>query len=517
TAASVVDDRTGRPWEVLVHDADGRPTFEALEQRQNDYMGRSWEEAYATARRKAELYPDQIRSWDYLEFFEREVLGEAAADSAANVRRPMTQALLAAYREAPTVPADELATIVFRAWAQNDTAAWDYWWERTRREAPHHPQTAQQAALRARMKYPRNSAHDLLLVDFEEIWERHGPVVGDPGNALFQMALYAANEAKDVSAYRRWAHRSMAGDPSIVSHYASTFLRYPELRDEGLAILRRQLRGSQFASYYPRPLGSTREAYRRVFDRDRRRLLGTIGRALLDAGNQRGGLDTLALAVSDGWDLALFQDVAAARMTAGDTVGALAIEAKVTADPRTSEVRRDSLAQLGTRVLGARAWADSVANAGLFMSRTMMASAVLRHFSGDPELTDSTGRVIRLRDLIAGRPALVVYWSRFCGPALEALPRIDSVATVLRGQGVPAFLIMDEPPSAALTAFLKEHQVSTPVYHETRREASKAFRNFGTPAYYVLDPAGRIRFTRASTEDELLVQVAAVRDEQPGP
>lgn len=517
TAASIVDDRTGRPWEVLVHDADRRPTFEALVQRQNDYMGRSWEEAYATARRKAELYPNQIRSWDYLEFFERQVLGEAAADSAANARRPMMHALLAAYREVPSVPADELATIVFRAWAQKDTAEWDYWWERARREAPHHPQTAQQATLRARMKYPRNSAHGRLLVDFEEIWERHGPVVNDPGNAVFQMALYAAKEAKDVSAYRRWAHRSMAGDPSIVSYYASIFLQYPELRDEGLAILRRQLRGSQFASYYPRPLGSTREAYRRVFDRDRRRLLGTIGRALLDAGNQRGGLDTLALAVSDGWDLALLQDVAAARMTAGDTVGALAIEAKVTADPRTSAVRRDSVARLGAHVLGARAWADSVANAGLFMSKAIMASSVVRLVTGDPRLTDGAGQPIGLSDLIAGRPALVVYWSRFCGPALEALPRIDSVATVLRSQGTVVFLVVDEPPSAELTAFLREHKVSAPVYHDTRHEVASAFRNFGTPAYYVLDRAGRIRFTRASTEDELLVQVAAVRDERPRP
>lgn len=507
--ASVVDDRTDRPWEVMLHSADGRPTFDALEQRENAYAGVSWEEAYATARRKAELYPGQIRSWIALEFFEGEVLDKAAADSAAAARLPRMEALVAAYRVAPSVPTDELAQLTFRAYAQDDTAAWDYWWERLRRDAPNHSQTVQQATIRALGKYPRMADRwdERLLVDLEEIWDQHGPVTG-AGHVIFQVALGVTRQANDVPAYRRWVYRVMAGNPSLVRHYASTFLKYPELREEGLAILREQL---GVIHRDVRGLGVTREAYARGNAAKQRRVLAAIGRGLLESGNQRGGLDTLALAVNDGWDHALFLDVAAARLSAGDTVGAMVIEAKIAADPRTTAARRDSMAMIGERVLGASAWRDSVADAGLFMAKATMASAVVRHVTGEPQLTDSAGRVVKLRDLIAGRPALVVFWSRFCGPALDALPRIDSVATVLRGQGVPAFLIVDEPPSAALTAFLKEHKVSTPVYHEIRREASKAFRNFGTPAYHVLDPAGRVRFTWAPTENDLLVQVAAVR------
>lgn len=512
TAATVVDDRTGRPWELMVHGADGRPTFETLEQRQNHYMGRSWEEAYASARRKAELYPNQIRSWTELEFFEGQVLGKAAADSAASARLARVNELVAAYRVAQSVPSDELGELAFRAYAQKDTTAWDYWWERLRREAPNHSQTVQQATIRAFGKYPRNPDKwdERLLGDFEEIWRQHGPV-SESGHVIFQAALSAAAQAKDFQAYRRWQHRRMVADPSVVHYAASGFLRFPELREEGLAILRRELMTARSDN---RPAGRTRQAHARAIAAERRQLYAAIGRGLLESGNKRGALDTLALAVSDGWDLALLQQVAAARMATGDTVSALFLHAKIAADPRTSAVRRDSMAALGRRILGASVWADSVVGAGLFMGKTLLTASRLRFVTGEPEVLDNAGQTMKLRDLTANKPALVVFWSRFCGPALEALPRIDSVATVLRSQGVPAFLVVDEPPSAELTAFLKKHKVASPVYHDKRREAANAFRNFGTPAYYVLDPAGRIRFTWASTEDELLVQIAAVRGER---
>lgn len=510
TAASVVDDRTDRPWEVMIYGADGNPTFEALEQRENAYLGVSWEEAYATARRKAELYPGQFRSWSALEFFERQVLGKAGADSAANARITRVDALVATYRASPSVPPDELGAIAFRAYAQKDTAALDYWVERLLREAPNHPQTIQQAVIRALGKYPRSATRwdERLLGDVEEIWQRHGPVARS-GNVIFQVALGVARQENDVPTYRRWVHRLMAADPSTVRYYASAFLRYPELREEGLTILREHL-GRVHLDV--RGLGTTRAGHERAVAAEKRRLLATLGRGLLDSGNERGGLDTLALAVSGGWDLALFRDVAAARVKAGDTLGAIELEARIAADPRTTVARRDSAATVATRILGASAWRDAVADAAVSMAKTLMASAVVRAFIGEPQLTSGGGQTVRLRELVAGKPALVVFWSRFCGPALEALPRIDSVATVLRGQGVPAFLILDEPPSPELTAFLRERKVATPVYHDIRGEAKSALRNFGTPAYYVLDAAGRIRFTWARTEDELLVQVAAVSE-----
>lgn len=513
-AASTVDNRDDLPWEVVTHGPDGKPTFDALVQRENDYMGRSWEVAYATARRKAQLYPLQIRSWSTLEFFERRILGEASTDSAHRDRRELIDSIVAGYEAAPAVPPDELGELLNRARRLNDSAGTSYWWTRLQREAPRHPRAVEHATLLVLLgDHGGLKAPDSLLVKLEDLWRVYGPVHSS-GRVLLQAALGAAWHINDAKAYRRWALRAIDETPASARYYATNFLRHTETRSEGLTILRDQL---VVLDKRVRPLGWTKETHIRSTQAERRRIFAAIGRGLLESGNQRGGLDTLALAVNGGWDLALFQDVAAGRMKAGDTEGALAIHAKIAADPRTPAAQRDSLAKLAVPAFGPTAWTGMVAEARQLMIQTTMAASEIRLVPGEPRLTDGAGQPVRLRELIANKPALVVFWSRFCGPALEALPRIDSVAAVLRLEGATAFLVVDEPPSPALTAFLKEHKVSTPVFYDTRREASNAFRNFGTPAYYVLDRASRLRFTWASTEDELLVQVAAVREELPHP
>jgi len=68
-----VDSNGSRLWELLVHDTLGRPTFDALTQREHDLMGRNWELGYETARRVAALYPERIESWSNLLFYEKHV------------------------------------------------------------------------------------------------------------------------------------------------------------------------------------------------------------------------------------------------------------------------------------------------------------------------------------------------------------------------------------------------------------------------------------------------------------
>ena len=150
-AASRVDDNAGRLWEVLAHGRDGRPTFEALQQRLNDMMGRSWEEGYATARRLSDLYPDRIESWTTREFFERELVGEAGADSVAAAYKPLVDPLVRAAKERPALGYGEIGTIFFRAWrnprhSSADSVEFEYWWKRISIEYPRHEQVAQRLA-----------------------------------------------------------------------------------------------------------------------------------------------------------------------------------------------------------------------------------------------------------------------------------------------------------------------------------------------------------------------------------
>lgn len=136
---------------------------------------------------------------------------------------------------------------------------------------------------------------------------------------------------------------------------------------------------------------------------------------------------------------------------------------------------------------------------------------MVRSLAGPARLRDSSGKVAELKQLSAGKPTVVVFWSRDCGAAIEALPALAKTIPRLRQGGTPVVFVVDEGPSAALTSYLKASRVSWPVYHDVDGTARRAFGNFGTPEYYVLDALGRIRFDYADGELELLSMVDALR------
>lgn len=507
--ATTVDARDGRLWTILVHDADGNPTLEAVSQRQNDFMGLSWEEAYAAAKLNVKLHPQSVTAWTSLEFFEQALLGNRAADSLAESRQATIEGLINRYRSAGQVPSKELSNIVWRSFIKHDTSALDYWYDRLRRQAPYDPQIAQIATVRLADRY-RKTAPRTFLDSLESLWGRVAPIYG-PGNLLVITAEQVSRKLGDGAAYLRWVDRESRRDTLfetgvLLSSFAPT-------RGEGMRRLRAALKQSENEFESDRPLTvNEREYQRRLADR-RSELLGALGEALIAAKKPREGLDTLAIAIKGGWDLQLLKRVVSQRLMLGDTTGALAVEAKIVVDPRTSRAHVDSVSRLAVSRLGSARWSDARANAQGEMVREVLKRALLRTILGDPSAVNAAGEAQRLQGLIAGRPSVVIYWSQYCGPALEALPAIDSTGRVLRDRGIPTYLVLDESPSAATVKFFREHKVGIPILYDSKRQVSTALRNFGTPAYYVLDEEGRIRFNHVSEVNDLLLQVAAIQAE----
>lgn len=71
----------------------------------------------------------------------------------------------------------------------------------------------------------------------------------------------------------------------------------------------------------------------------------------------------------------------------------------------------------------------------------------------------------------------------------------------------------DEQASAHFREFLTSQGVRVPVYHDVRREASRAFVQSGTPSYYVLDPSGHVRFPYTTLEAVLRQALALTGDQ----
>lgn len=515
-AAARVDDHSGRLWEFIAHGENGIPLYDALEQRVNDMMGRSWEEAYASAKRLAELYPDRIGAWTLREFFERALYGDAG-DSVSATYRPRLERLIAEAKSLPSISEADMGVIFFRQRPPRqkataaDSAEFRYWWTRMNREYPRHPQVAQHLAF-----YVYTGAPNAILDSLEAAYPRLAPLHG-AGRNLYTAALYAADQAKDHPAYRRWLERSLAQIPDSARRVAVALAARPTFRPEGIEALRALLGKPAVELGVPRQLTQNRVDYARTLDDARRRLLAALGTALVTAGQIKAGIDTLTLASRGAWDVEVFRTVTTAYLAAGDTASAMSASARIAADPRTTPGTLDSLGATGRKYFGSARWDSAVAVARSEMHQRLLERSQARSLRGRARVTTSEGRVMDLAALTQGKPAIVIFWSRNCGAAIDALPEITAAANRIHRSGTPVLLVVDEAVTSDVGAYLVSRNWKLPVYHDTEGNVANAFANFGTPLYYVLDDVGRIRFDRVDHPMQLVAQVEALHPrERPG-
>jgi thiol-disulfide isomerase/thioredoxin len=501
--AKRVDSNGRRGWDLLVHAADGRPLPAALSQKMHDLTTRNWEQAYETARTAADLYPERVESWYILSFFEQAVMGEAGVDSLARTHRERLLRLHDALATRPAVAGDDAGYLFFYAIQVGDTVISDHWRERLEKEHPAHPLAVQNRVVSLLRKHWGEPAP--VLAEMERMWDEIGPVHVQQGDHGYG----AARRLGDPETIRRWADRYLHFRPSDALWVATTLGEVPELREEAKRRLRQEIRRLTALRSEERELFSTAEDQHRQTQHELRSHYGALGRTLVANGATRAALDTLALAVATGWDTRLFRDVAEARFAAGDPAGALELWARVAVDPATSEAFPDSVrAHTGGGFDEAR-WLALTDRARGTMRNEVLADATRRSVRGRVRLVDVEGRTQSLDDLSGGRPAVVVFLSRGCGPAIEALPEIDRIAKRLSARGVRLVTVIQEKPDAEIRALFAERGLSLPVFHDSHRDAARAFEQYGTPQYFVLDETGRIRFEYTSL-DALERQVAVL-------
>lgn len=506
TAGTIIDDNMGRLWELIVSDETGKPSYDALDQRHNDMMGRNWEEGLATARAMVRHYPERIDAWSLLRAFHN-WSGLLDHDSIQALHRGKVREFAARTDLTDT----ELGQLAWYADERTDSALAADLKARLIREAPANTFAVQWRMLDILIDLHRSRDTARASAALEALWP------DAPRERRLQVAGYASRiawETEDTALISRWTDRQIRHhrEPQAMERIvAERFTRLPALRSEGMARLRRAIAALDTLPPDSRGLVETVEEHRARFDARRRGALATLGRALLAEGHRQAALDTLALAVEGGWDLALFKEVAGARLEAGDTAGALEMHALLAADPRTDASALDSLQPLIRASAGDAWWHEQLRQAKMTFRQRMLARAESRPVEPRARIADAGGATHRLGDVLRGRTSLVVFWSRFCFPAVEELPRVNAVAATLVEQGVQVLSIVEEEPSEELEQFVRDKDLGMPVYHSVQGEAGNAFNQWGTPAYYIVDARGRVRFDYASPVEELLAQVEALR------
>jgi len=511
TAATEIDDQGGRTWEVFRADVNGNVSYNALDQRASDLMGRNWEEIASTTERMVQAFPDDLRAWSWL----RTAQGwRGLPDDSVNAFHRGREAKFdSMFRAQADLPGAVVGQMYWYARGLDSTAK-AYWRDRLMRDAPTNSFAIQNRLFDA-LDHLRKT-HDTVSVlrTLDTLWNEAGE---DRREQVANYSTQIAIATRDASHIRRWTDRILATShgaeqSGTIRRVAMDFVRVPALRREGMDRLRAEIARLNAPAAKHRALTETRRDYRARLDRSVRATYAALGRALVNDGQHRAALEVLAMATATGWDYDIIRAVRTASFGAGDTTRALEMNARLAVDPRTPIAEVETLNTFGVARLGAVTWSKRVAEQRReFVERTLSATKP-RTIARPVGLVALDGATPELRAMTKGQITVVAFWSRFCGPAVDALPKLNQLATQLGEEGIRTITIVEETQSSAgLTAFLKTHDVTLPVYLDAKKEASQAFNQWGTPNFYVLDASGRIVFEPTSDVVQLRVNVEVVR------
>ncbi|WP_298206813.1 TlpA disulfide reductase family protein [Gemmatimonas sp.] len=511
TLATEVDDFGGRAWEVLRAGPDGRPLLDALEQRAHDLMGRSWEEGLATARRMASLYPDSVRAVKWLQTYE--LWMGIATDSTRAVHLQNAQRFAERDLRRP-MSAHELGEHFWYV-RTLDTSLALPWRQRLLREAPRSGLAVQEELIDVQRLVATGRIDSAAAVKrLDMLWPRvPRERAGQIGGAALSLLGGRSERAADL---RRWIDRLHAADTTEGGRrrLAQELIDHPLTRADGMARLRTLLVQSAPGTSYRR-LGESRAANARRLSEERASTLAVLGSALLADGAYAAARDTLQLAVSLTWSPAVWRRLAEAHTALRDSVGAAHAWAHEIVDPRTTATVHDSLNRVGLRLLGASGWATSTSAAERAL-RTHLDARALRRVVGEAEVTALDGRRAALSDMAKGRGLVVVFWSPLCGPAVEAVPEIESLRRQLARRGVPLVVIAEQSAvTPELTKVMTEQRLEAPVYLDVGGGAAARFNNWGTPTLYLLDTDGRVMFPGTTDVPSALFYSAALLQTAP--
>ena len=519
-AAFVVEDAAGQRldadggtlFELLVHAADGRPMFHSLIQRAYDFAGRNWITAYEANRRAVELYPDSLEGWVLLRFHENLALGATGSDSLVAWHKQNLARIQADYADRDSLIWETMWDIQGYAESLGDSVVASFWTQRID-ALPVNP--SQKSAVDNFLRWRQDRDSEAALLAYEENW----PAARGRNTQIAELALRVAIDSGDTAAVDRWAERTLEEGRSL-RFVADRLADVPERGDRALELAREALSLSEpeavdLARHPGRALGRTVNEYARLRAEARATTLVTYSRFLERARRLEAAIDTLEDASAALMSFDLYRRLGEMRLILGDTTGAVREYAFVAADPGTTGPGSDSLAALVGLSPEDSRWRSLIQAA-----RTQL----LGHASKDTvrwtprpsRVRDAAGNRWFLAELVAGKPTILVFWARSCGPCIAEIPEVARLREHLEPEGIRVLSItVDDLPGPGMDEFIEARGVTYPIYYDLEREASNAFGVSAIPANFVLDPEGNVRFAFSEISQVPLQLEALRRTEAP--
>jgi thiol-disulfide isomerase/thioredoxin len=512
----IVDDNAHQLWYLIRKAPDGRPLLNALEQRSNDLYGENLELSMRVLQEESRVYPDSPAVWGGVAAIERFMLGQARADSSEPQHCERLGRFDSYYRERMSVsPHDADAMVKYsvqidRSKCPAVSPIGRYWQDRVLNDSSGSVESRARRYSRELQPVMNDPARSVALA------EKYWPLPGQDGTMLANNGAMAALRGSDGASALKWVDRSVQRSLDGAPFFYSRLVGFKDVHQVALDRLRSTLRRLQSRQDSLRPLELSVAQQARLDSATVGQVLAAIGKALVADGQMKTGRDTLILATERGWDARLFRDVAQQLRMIGDTVGEIRLLARIVADPSTGAAALDSISRVAATRVPPEAWRAMVDSARMLLRTQLLADAVSLPIKGRVRLQALDGHKTDLTSLGHGRVTVVSFWSRTCGFSVQQFPMLTALARQLDEHGIALVPVFNEKPSPDMRKYVAGTHVSVPVFSDTWGEATRTFHDFGTPIFFVVDQAGRVRY-RYTSLAKVLTQAVAIQQEATSP
>ena len=135
---------------------------------------------------------------------------------------------------------------------------------------------------------------------------------------------------------------------------------------------------------------------------------------------------------------------------------------------------------------------------GLFLDPTELPSALIgKPFPAFSLPAVQGDKALSVADF-KGKPALVNVWATWCHPCRDEIPELRAIHSRYAGRGLELIGVSVDADGneAGIREFMREFEMTYPVWHDPAERISTQFLIVGVPATFLIDREGVLRWRK---------------------
>jgi thiol-disulfide isomerase/thioredoxin len=121
----------------------------------------------------------------------------------------------------------------------------------------------------------------------------------------------------------------------------------------------------------------------------------------------------------------------------------------------------------------------------------------------------------KLPDALKGKVVIVDFWASWCGPCKESFPAMNDLQKKYASRGLVIIAVNEDEDKSDMQDFLKDNAAAFTVVRDARQKLVAVAGIQTMPSSFVLDGAGKVRFTHsgfhgAATRKEYAEQIESL-------